>query len=289
MEAPVRLVPEWRAKPRTRRETTIAQEDPAPVVPDPRIDPRGYEAFYHDHHEEWCMPSRRHGDLATQLRNQLGRMAHLCWVATELNTYWIENQNRIYLRPDVIVGWPPEPDLDGLSHRTWDHGLVALVAEIASEESRARDLYTKVCDYAEGVQPYEYLYYDPPNDELVLYRRTLTGYVAVPHAANGWVWSEAVGCWFGVRAHGCLGVYDVEGRAVPDYDEFASRAETEAAARAAAEQIAAAEAAARAAAEQQVRVAEQRAESEAAARAAAEAEAAALREQLAAVVRTPRV
>ena len=115
MEAPVRLVPEWRAKPRARRETTIAQEGPAPVVPDPRVDPRGYEAFYHDHNEEWCMPSRRHGDLATQLRNQLGRMAHLCWVATELNTYWIENQNRIYLRPDVIVGWPPEPDLDGLS------------------------------------------------------------------------------------------------------------------------------------------------------------------------------
>ncbi len=184
MEVPVRIVPDRGPKPRVRR-APPPREDLAPLVPDPRLDRRGYEAFYHDHAADWYMPSRIHGDILAQLRAQLGWMAPLGCVALDLNTYWIENQNTIYLRPDVIVGWPPDPDLGARSYRTWDHGLVALVVEIASDESRTRDLYTKVTDYAEGVQPHEYLYYDPHNDDLVLYRHTPAGYEIVPHAPHG--------------------------------------------------------------------------------------------------------
>ena len=164
--------------------------------------------------------------------------------------------------------------------------MVALVVEIASDESRERDQRDKLADYAAGLRPEEYLYYDPQNDDLVLYRWAPAGYATVSADAEGRVWSQAVGCWLGVRTPGRLWVYTADGRPLPDHAEAVDRAAAEAAARSAADTRLAAETAARAAAEAESAT-ETTARLQAEARAtAAEAEAAALREQLAALLRS---
>ncbi len=248
MEAPVRLPLERRLDPRVRQ-FPIAHAGPAVQAPDPRVDRRAYEAFYHEHDEDWSMPSYAHCDLVVRLHDQLGCLAGAGCVASELNSYWIQGQNTVYLRPDVMVGRPPQPHREARSYRTWEHGPLALVVEIASDESRERDQHEKVADYAAGLRPEEYLYYDPQNDDLILYRWTPAGYATVAADAEGRVWSQAVGCWFGVRSPGHLWVYTADGQPLPDHAEAVDRAAAEAAARSAAETRLAAETAARAAAE----------------------------------------
>ncbi|MBM3459100.1 MAG: Uma2 family endonuclease, partial [Armatimonadetes bacterium] len=150
-----------------------AKMDTTLYIPDPAVDRKAYERFYPDTEEDRPMPSAAHDRNVRRLPEMLGEHRDRqrrqdppgqdadLWCLTDVNCYWERTSPSRYLRPDVLVGRGPEPDMETRSYRLWDHGPAALVVEVASPESRGADAGPKVLDYAQGLCPAEYLYLDP--------------------------------------------------------------------------------------------------------------------------------
>ncbi len=165
------------------------------------------------------------------------------WAAHDLPAAWRRNDPKAVLAPDRLVGEPPSPG-ESESYRQWDHGHLRFVGEIASKSSVDEDAFPKTARYAESLQPDEYLFYNPANDDLVLYRWDGTRYVNLPSQQPAWAagrvcyWSPVLELWFGTDATGGLRVYDRDGSPIAreeeqtvQLDEATARAEQEAEAR----------------------------------------------------------
>ncbi len=244
---------------------------------DPQDDPDTYPA-----HEEDDVPEIVvHHDIAKYLDDALAVHVRDGWVTGNVCCYWIRDDRQRYLAPDVfgVEGERPEPAPS--CYLKWVHGVLRLAIEIGSRSSCREDEGPKLTRYAEGLQPREYLYYNPANDDLRLFRWVERGYIQVEAEASGRVWSESVQASFGVEAPGCLRAYDHDGRPLRRHEEEVAR-------RAEAEERAHVETARRAEAEEQARVesarraeAEEQAQVESARRAEAERRLAELEAELA--------
>jgi Uma2 family endonuclease len=237
----------------------LAGRPPVVEVPDYNADRAGYEAFYHAHEEDFEMPSIRHGYLAAELQEIFRKVVQHGWAAMEVSCYEYPRNNLDYLRPDVLVAEGVTPDIETQSYRPWDHGRLLLAVEIASRKTKERDVGPKADEYARVLQPKEYLYFDPMQDELRLYYWTGKRYIPTTSGPDGRYVSRALGLSFGVDAPGHLRVYDRQGRPIstPQEDALAlkeaekraeiagERADFESAARRDAERRARAEATAR--------------------------------------------
>ncbi len=200
-------------------------------------------------------------------------------------------RNRDYRGPDVFIVKNVDGTRPRLSWITWmeDGRYPDVIFELLSPSTEQTDLEDKKQIYEQTFRTAEYFCIAPEVERLLGWRRERQGYVPIMPAARGWLWSEELGLWLGAwegqffgEPHTWVRFYTAEGDLVllPEEAER-QRAETEAAARAAAEQRAEAERQ-RAEAEAAARAAaEQRAEAEATARAAAEQQLAALTARLA--------
>ncbi len=180
---------------------------------------------------------------------------------------------------DVRVKWdvaglrPHGPDIavvfDVREQRNWNTFDVAeegvrpaLIIEITSPETRILDLYEKVEEYDQAGVPL-YIIVDTYTRRGAIprrlwgYRRTVSGYAALPPDERGWIWLEPVGVWIGMQDDR-VECYDQDGQMIGDYVSIdAARANAEARA-AEAEARALVEARARAEAEARAVMAEAR-------------------------------
>jgi Uma2 family endonuclease len=175
--------------------------------PDPELDP---DAFYHPHEEDSVPESGIHHEICCAVEAVLALHQPERWVSGNLCCYWIPRNNRAFLVPDVFVAACPRPDPVPDSFCLWRHGPLLLVVEIGSDSSLKRDQGPKLEEYAEGLRPDEYLFFDADHGVLRLHRRTDLGYVEVQPDAEGRVWSE--GAQAGFRIEGDhLRLFDAEG------------------------------------------------------------------------------
>src|SRR5205085_11094235 len=137
-----------------------------------------------------------HDAIVLYLESAIGVYLPAHWVAADLCCYWIPGNNGVYLAPDVFVAEREPPDPLPSSFRLWEHGPLRLVIEIGSRTSLRQDVGPKLEQYAEGLRPAEYLYYDADNGVLRLHRLVGERYVEVAPDAQGRLWSEGAGASF---------------------------------------------------------------------------------------------
>jgi uncharacterized membrane protein YqiK len=99
------------------------------------------------------------------------------------------------------------------------------VAEISSDDSRAEDRGKKLRTYRDVLQCEEYLIYDVPREELLLYRRQGGKYVSQQPDAQGRYWSATLGCFFGRDRRTLLRVYSPDGKPIEQFEELKDAAE----------------------------------------------------------------
>jgi len=177
------------------------------------------------------------------------------WVADDLPAAWDPQDQSAVRAPDILVREPPAPG-DRTAYRQGIPGKLRFVAEYGSRSSARRDGTTKREDYGLGLQPDEYLYYNPADDTVALYVWDGRQYVPVGVVQIGVgseVSSQVLDMGFRVTAPGELRVVNRAGQLVEvvaeakerasqeaeQRREEAARADREAARRAAAERLAA--------------------------------------------------
>ena len=163
------------------------------------------------------------------------------WVREDLPCAWDRHDPRKVVCPDVMVGEPPAPD-DLKIYQHGEQGQLHFVAEIGSRTSAGQDQGPKTARYAEALRPDEYLYFNPRNDELRLFRWNglLAQYERAPAARPGWAtepewaevahwaWSTVLEFWFAALGNGELRMFDRTGRQCETFRETFARAQREA-------------------------------------------------------------
>src|SRR5262245_46000803 len=94
------------------------------------------------------------------------------YVGADQFIYYEPGEVKKRVAPDgyVCFGVPKEPERD--VWRTWEEGVAPrLVIEVSSKDSRKEDREVKLPLYRDILRCHEYLIYDEPRDELLLYRR----------------------------------------------------------------------------------------------------------------------
>jgi Uma2 family endonuclease len=233
--------------------------------------------------------------LFNQLTDRYGLDSHV-YVGIDSFVYYRFGGKEDKVAPDIYVvpGVPARPVR--CSFYTWMEGAVpAVVFEFLSEETEEADKGEKKRQYFEELGIQEYFLHQPEGAkprEFLGWRRTEAGVEALPEDERGGRYSEVLGLWLvpeeqpnGVRL---LRPYEPDGTPWPTLTEARWEAEEQGLWRMLAEERAQSEAQARAEAEERARQAEERARqaeeratAEAQARAAAEAESERLRAELA--------
>lgn len=121
--------------------------------------------------------------------------------------------------PYIFVAERARPHPLPSSFRRWEHGPLRPVIEIGSRSSLRRDVGPKLEQYAKGLRPGEYLYYDADHAVRTLHRRVGEEYVEVHPDARGRVWSEGAQASFGIEADGFLRAFDAAGNRLPSHEE----------------------------------------------------------------------
>ncbi|MBM3457637.1 MAG: hypothetical protein FJX77_03770 [Armatimonadetes bacterium] len=192
-----------------RRENWSELPGVAPVA-GPRTEREAYELMFTGRPEADVSQFAAYQDLIHTLGESLEVNSQGLWVAWDTACYWVPGNNQAYLVPSVFVAAGGRPELPTQSYRRWEHGPLLLVAEVSSRRSRTPARGPHLKQFAEGLVPYEYLFFDPARDELRLHRRQGDTYPEVAADENGWVFSEQLLVWFGVEGHGRLRAYDRE-------------------------------------------------------------------------------
>jgi Uma2 family endonuclease len=242
--------------------------------------------LYPLHEEDDVTEIPFHERQVRYLRNALSARFPDWFVTGNVCIYWERGNYALYRAPDVFVVREPLPQPDPRVYLAWQDPPVIFVAEIGSRSTQAVDEGPKVEIYAQNVRAAEYLYSDPPQGDVRLWRLGPEGYEAVAPGENGRLRSAELQLEFGLEER-FLRVYTLDGARLRTHEEAeqeaqeAGRRVTESEERAAAEaRRRAAEARRRQAAEARAAQAEERAAEEAARRQELERQLAELRARM---------
>ena len=95
-----------------------------------------------------------------------------------------------------------------------------LIIELLSDSTAKVDRTTKLDLYAERFHTPEYFYFSPSTLEFSGFRLNFNQYHPIVPNEHGWLWSEALGFFLGVR-NGQLRYFSLEGTLIPTPDEAA--------------------------------------------------------------------
>jgi Uma2 family endonuclease len=95
-----------------------------------------------------------------------------------------------------------------------------LIIELLSDSTAKVDRTTKLDLYAERFHTPEYFYFSPSTLEFAGFRLNFNQYHPIVSNEHGWLWSEALGFFLGVR-NGQLRYFSLEGTLIPTPDEAA--------------------------------------------------------------------
>jgi Uma2 family endonuclease len=120
-----------------------------------------------------------------------------CFVARNMAVYWVPGQRQYpYVGPDLLVARGRPPGENPSCFVTYEDGPLTLVAEVASESTRAQELTKRDKTYGAQLQVPEYLYIDGERHVLELWRWVEGRYQRVAPDESGRYWSEKLGIGF---------------------------------------------------------------------------------------------
>jgi Uma2 family endonuclease len=194
------------------------------------------------------------------------------FVSGNICIYWVPGNTALYRAPDVFVadGFPDEPH--PRVYLAWKDPRVRLAIEIGSRSTLREDEGPKKEIYERDIRAAAYLYANPPESDLRLWRQSARGYELTEPGPDGRVRYEELGLAFGLE-EGFLRLYTLEGERLRTPEEGAEHAAALARQFAEALEQTRAEIRRRAEAEARARAAEQQAQAQARQRQEAEARA----------------
>jgi hypothetical protein len=163
--------------------------------------------------------------------------AHLTggWIMSGSCLHYLEDDLCYCVTPDVaIVSGSASTPLPG-DYTSWTDPPLLFAAEVEEHFPIAEAAEEGVPSYAELLQVPEFLYFDPPNRRLWLWRRIEGRYQLVPPDANGRSWSETLNLSFGCDETGFLRLYTAGGEMLLTHQEQVRQTQAEAQRRAEAE------------------------------------------------------
>jgi Uma2 family endonuclease len=187
---------------------------------------------YYPLHEEDDLPEiPPHEATVRDLRNMLSLRFPDWFVTGNVCIYWERGNTQKYRAPDLLAVREPLTEEVHRVYQTWRQPPVTFVAEIGSKSTFREDEGPKVEIYQDLIRAGEYLYADPPNGVLRLWRPGPEGYAEVGPEANGRLRSETLALEFGFDEGGDLRVYTPEGERLLTHEETEAARQAEAAGR----------------------------------------------------------
>jgi Uma2 family endonuclease len=193
-------------------------------------------ALYPIHEEDTVVQGPAHDRQCRYVTDALEAHRPDLWVNHDICLYWEPGNTDKYRAPDVSVIACPRPAKPPNVYLAWRDPALLFVAKIASESTRADDLDAKLVIYERDLKALEYLYADPQNSDLRLWRLIEGSYVQAELDAKGRVLSAQLGVAFGYDDDSFLRIFTASGEMLPSHEELWHQREEEAARRAEAEQ-----------------------------------------------------
>jgi Uma2 family endonuclease len=171
-------------------------------------------------HEEDSVPETPyHKEQTTYCYSALRARFPEWFVTGNVCIYWEQGNVSLYRAPDVFVaeGTPSHPD--PRVYLTWEDPPILFAAEIGSRSTFRVDEGPKVEIYARHIRAEEYLYANPPQGDLRLWRLGPEGYEPVAAEANGRLRSAVLDLEFGLDESGWLWIYTRDGERLRTHEE----------------------------------------------------------------------
>jgi Uma2 family endonuclease len=176
-------------------------------------------ALYPIHEEDSLPETPAHYSQARYLSTALETCLPGCWVTGEICLYWIPENKRRYVAPDVVVIDGPKPDPLPPVYLAWRLPPIRFVVEVKSASTFQEDLGPKFERYERDLHAREYLYVDLDTRELRLWRLVEGRYEVVRPDVNGRLASTELGLSFGFDDLGLVRVFTSSGQRVPTHEE----------------------------------------------------------------------
>jgi Uma2 family endonuclease len=176
-------------------------------------------ALYPVHEEDTVNQGPAHDRQCRYLTGALQAHRPDLWAIHDVCHYWEPGNMRLYRAPDVsVIACPPPADPPNV-YLAWRDPPLLLVAEVASDRTREEDTGAKRDDYEQHLRVPEYLYGDPSQGEVRLWRLIGGVYQPVRPDRRRRLWSEQLDLGFGYDATGFLRIYTREGAMLLSHEE----------------------------------------------------------------------
>jgi Uma2 family endonuclease len=177
------------------------------VSPSPIDDREFYPLHEEDDVPEIPFHRRQVGYLDAALRARFPG-----WFVTgNVCIYWEPGNTSRYAAPDLFVVKEPLSEPEPRVYLVWQDPPVSFVVEIGSRSTFRADEGPKLDVYGREIRAAEYLYADPPNGDVRLWRLGSAGYEPVAPGANGRLRSMELELEFGLDEASFLRIYTLEG------------------------------------------------------------------------------
>src|SRR5439155_9073172 len=145
------------------------------------------------HPEDWVTQADSHDEQSSYFKQALRLLLPDCSVFRDLAVYWVPGQyQHPYVGPDVFIARSRPRVEDPTAWLTYEDGPLALVIEVASDATRAKERGKRDETYAAALGVREYVYVDLPHNVLELWSLGPDGYEPMPPDAEGRLWSREV-------------------------------------------------------------------------------------------------
>ncbi len=125
------------------------------------LTPLSDRSLFSLHPEDWATQQDSHDELTTYLKSGLRSLLPDCFVGRDLGVYWVPGQHQHpYVGPDVFVARGRPQVADPKVWLTYEDGPLALVIEVASDKTRAKEANKRDEIYEKILQVPEYVYCD---------------------------------------------------------------------------------------------------------------------------------
>jgi Uma2 family endonuclease len=189
------------------------------MVPQAPALPVDEQDLYPLHEEDDVPEIPRHERQTRELRDAISVHRPDLYLTGNVCIYWERNNFQRYRAPDIMVTAAPLAHPEPRVCLIWRDPPILFVAEIGSRSTFREDEGPKQEIYGELIKAREYLYSDPPNGQIRLWRLGTESYEEVAPEANGRLQSVELGLEFAIDEDGDLRAYTLGGERLRTHEE----------------------------------------------------------------------